>query len=39
MDTIGVGSLFIVILTGFFSGAVMALQMARVLAQWDKPAA
>ncbi len=36
MDTIGVGSLFIVILTGFFSGAVMALQMARVLAQWGQ---
>ena len=33
MDSIGVGSLLIVILTGFFSGAVMALQMARALAQ------
>lgn len=31
MDTIGVGSLPIVLLTGFFSGAVMALQMARAL--------
>ena len=36
MDTIGVGSLQIVIMTGFFSGAVMALQMARVLAQWGQ---
>jgi phospholipid/cholesterol/gamma-HCH transport system permease protein len=36
MDTIGVGSLPIVIMTGFFSGAVMALQMARVLAQWGQ---
>ncbi len=27
MDTIGVGSIPIVLLTGFFSGAVMALQM------------
>ena len=32
MDTIGVGSLPIVIMTGFFSGAVMALQMSRALA-------
>jgi phospholipid/cholesterol/gamma-HCH transport system permease protein len=32
MDIIGVGSLFIVILTGFFSGAVMAMQMSRALA-------
>jgi len=32
MDTIGVGSLPIVLLTGFFSGAVMAMQMARALA-------
>jgi phospholipid/cholesterol/gamma-HCH transport system permease protein len=31
MDTIGVGSLPIVILTGFFSGAVMGLQMSRAL--------
>lgn len=31
MDYIGVGSLPIVILTGFFSGAVMGLQMARAL--------
>jgi len=34
MDTIGVGSLPIVILTGFFSGAVMALQMSRALQQY-----
>ncbi|MFN3322828.1 MAG: MlaE family ABC transporter permease [Bryobacteraceae bacterium] len=34
MDVIGVGSLPIVILTGFFSGAVMALQMSRALAQY-----
>ena len=31
MDSIGVGSLPIVILTGFFSGAIIALQMARAL--------
>jgi len=31
MDSIGVGSLIIVALTGFFSGAVMALQMSRAL--------
>ena len=36
MDTIGVGSLPIVILTGFFSGAVMALQMSRALAQYGQ---
>jgi phospholipid/cholesterol/gamma-HCH transport system permease protein len=34
MDYIGVGSLPIVIMTGFFSGAVMALQMSRALAQY-----
>ena len=34
MDTIGVGSIPITILIGFFSGAVMALQMARALAQY-----
>jgi phospholipid/cholesterol/gamma-HCH transport system permease protein len=34
MDIIGVGSLPIVILTGFFSGAVMALQMSRALNQY-----
>ncbi|MDX1981441.1 MAG: ABC transporter permease [Bryobacteraceae bacterium] len=31
MDTIGVGSLPIVVLTGFFSGIVLALQMSRAL--------
>ncbi|HEY7305295.1 MAG TPA: ABC transporter permease [Bryobacteraceae bacterium] len=31
MDIIGVGSLVIVLLTGFFSGAIIALQMARAL--------
>jgi phospholipid/cholesterol/gamma-HCH transport system permease protein len=36
MDNIGVGSLPIVILTGFFSGAVMSLQLARALAQWGQ---
>jgi phospholipid/cholesterol/gamma-HCH transport system permease protein len=34
MDIIGIGSLPIVILTGFFSGAVMALQMSRALSQY-----
>src|SRR5947209_8303837 len=34
MDAIGVGSLPIVVLIGFFSGAVMALQMSRALAQY-----
>ena len=33
-DSIGVGSLPIVILTGFFSGAVMGLQMSRALNQY-----
>ena len=32
MDAIGVGSLFIVALIGFFSGVVMGLQMSRALA-------
>lgn len=36
MDNIGVGSLFIVVLTGLFSGAVMALQMSRVLSQYGQ---
>lgn len=36
MDQIGVGSLPIVILTGFFSGAVMALQMSKALAQYGQ---
>ena len=31
MDSIGVGSLPVVILTGFFTGAVMAMQLARAL--------
>lgn len=31
MDLIGIGSLPVVLLTGFFSGAVMALQMSRAL--------
>jgi len=34
MDSIGVGSLPIVALTGFFSGAIMALQMSRALNQY-----
>ncbi len=34
MDIIGVGSLPIVMLIGFFSGAIMALQMARALNQY-----
>jgi len=36
MDSIGVGSLLIVVLTGFFSGAVMTLQLARALNQWGQ---
>lgn len=36
MDTIGVGSLPIVLLTGVFSGAVMALQMGRALGQYGQ---
>jgi len=36
MDQIGFGSLPIVILTGFFTGAVMALQMARALADYGQ---
>ncbi len=36
MDDIGVGSLPIVVLTGLFSGAVMALQMSRALAQYGQ---
>jgi len=36
MDYIGVGSLPIVVMTGFFSGAVMALQMSRALAQYGQ---
>ena len=34
MDIIGVGSLFIVSLIGFFSGVVMALQMSRALSTY-----
>jgi phospholipid/cholesterol/gamma-HCH transport system permease protein len=34
MDTIGVGSLFIVCLIGLFTGLIMAMQMARVLNQY-----
>jgi len=36
MDTIGVGSLQIVAITGFFSGAVMALQMYHALASYGQ---
>ncbi len=36
MDIIGVGSLPIVILTGFFSGAVLALQMSRALSEYGQ---
>ena len=36
MDTIGVGSLWITAMTGFFSGAVMALQMGHALAQYGQ---
>lgn len=36
MDTIGVGSLWITSMTGFFSGAVMALQMGHALAQYGQ---
>jgi phospholipid/cholesterol/gamma-HCH transport system permease protein len=36
MDIIGVGSLPIAVLTGFFSGAVMALQMSRALSQYGQ---
>lgn len=34
MDIIGVGSLPIIVLTGFFSGAVMAMQMAKALSTY-----
>jgi phospholipid/cholesterol/gamma-HCH transport system permease protein len=34
MDTIGVGSLPIISLTGFFSGAIMAMQMSRALSRY-----
>jgi phospholipid/cholesterol/gamma-HCH transport system permease protein len=36
MDAIGVGSLPIVVMVGLFSGAVMALQMARALADYGQ---
>lgn len=36
MDAIGVGSLPIVILTGFFTGAVMALQLSSTLSQYGQ---
>jgi len=36
MDTIGVGSLPLVVLVGAFAGAVMALQMSRALAQYGQ---
>lgn len=36
MDSIGVGSIPIVVLVGFFSGAVMALQLARALATYGQ---
>jgi phospholipid/cholesterol/gamma-HCH transport system permease protein len=36
MDAIGVGSLPIVVLTGFFTGAVMALQLSTTLAQYGQ---
>jgi phospholipid/cholesterol/gamma-HCH transport system permease protein len=36
MDYIGVGSLPIVVTTGFFSGAVMALQLSRALATYGQ---
>jgi phospholipid/cholesterol/gamma-HCH transport system permease protein len=39
MDNIGVGSLPIVVLTGFFSGAVMSLQLGRALATWGQKGA
>jgi phospholipid/cholesterol/gamma-HCH transport system permease protein len=36
MDTIGVGSLPLVVMIGFFSGAVMSLQLSRTLAQYGQ---
>ncbi len=36
MDNIGVGSLLIVVLTGFFAGVVMALQMSRALSTYGQ---
>jgi len=34
MDIIGVGSLPIIVLTGFFSGVVITMQMSRALSQY-----
>jgi phospholipid/cholesterol/gamma-HCH transport system permease protein len=36
MDTIGVGSLPLIVMIGFFSGAVMSLQLSRTLAQYGQ---
>jgi phospholipid/cholesterol/gamma-HCH transport system permease protein len=36
MDSIGVGSLMIVVMVGFFTGATMTMQLARALAQWGQ---
>lgn len=36
MDTIGVGSLLIVVLTGFFAGVVMALQLAHAMRSYGQ---
>jgi len=36
MDYIGVGSLLVVVLTGFFAGVVMALQMSRALSTYGQ---
>jgi len=36
MDSIGVGSLVVIVLVGLFSGIVMALQMSRALAQYGE---
>src|SRR5690348_11314274 len=36
MDSLGVGSLPIVVMVGFFSGAVMALQMYHALVQYGQ---
>ena len=36
MDSIGVGSLPIVVLTGFFTGAVMALQLSATLTEYGQ---
>ena len=36
MDTIGVGSMPLIVMIGFFSGAVMSLQLSRTLAQYGQ---